>query len=199
MQRLNSLMENDFFAYLGRLKYIKRWSLMHSTVEENVMEHSWMVVTIAHLLAIIENKIYGGNVDECLVICLAQYHETSEVITGDLPTPIKYFNSQINSAYKDLEVMSSEKLLGMMPEELKESYKQYVLPDHDSQEYKLMKYADRICAYIKCKEEIRSGNREFIKAEEGIWKEIKKIKERSVGYFIKHILPSFDKSLDELK
>ena len=114
-------MEYDFFAYLSRMKYIKRWALMRSTVDENIKEHSWDVAVIAHALCLIENKIYGGKVDEYKVLSYAMYHETGEVITGDLPTPIKYFNAQINSAYKDLERQAEEKLLAKLPEELKQT------------------------------------------------------------------------------
>ena len=120
-------MEYDFFAYLNRMKYIRRWALMRSTVDENIKEHSWDVAVIAHALALIKNKYFGGNVDEYKVICVATYHETSEVITGDLPTPIKYFNAQINTAYKELERLSAQKLLDTLPEELKEEYTKFVL------------------------------------------------------------------------
>ena len=122
-------MDYDFFAYLSRMKYIKRWSLMYSVTEENIMEHSLQVAEIAHAIALIKNRMFGGNVDEYKVLCLAVYHEASEVITGDLPTPIKYFNSQINTAYKDLEDLASEKLIGKLPEELKPDYRGFILAD----------------------------------------------------------------------
>ena len=150
-----------FFAYLNRMKYSKRWSLMHSMVEENVMEHTEQVSVVAHALAVIKNKIYGGNVDIEKVLLYAQYHETSEVITGDLPTPIKYFNKEINHAYKDIELGASKKLLSTLPEELRSVYEQYVIPCEETEEYKIMKCADKISAYIKCVEEIKSGYAEF--------------------------------------
>ncbi len=137
-------MDYDFFAYLSRMKYIKRWALMHSTTEENIMEHSLQVAEISHAIALIKNKMFGGAVDEYKVMCLAVYHEASEVITGDLPTPIKYFNSQINTAYKDLENLASEKLIGKLPEELKPYYREFILADKNCEEYKIMKAADRI-------------------------------------------------------
>lgn len=192
-------MDYDFFAYLSRMKYIKRWALMHSTTEENIMEHSLQVAEIAHAIALIKNKMFGGKVDEYKVMCLAVYHEASEVITGDLPTPIKYFNTQINSAYKDLETLASEKLIGKLPEELKEDYRGYILPDKNCEEHKIMKAADRIAAYIKCAEEVKSGNKEFLKAKQSIGKDIRSIDDDAVNYFIKNILPSFEKTLDELE
>ena len=181
------------------MKYIKRWALMHSTTEENIMEHSLQVAEIAHAIALIKNKMFGGNVDEYKVMCLAVYHEASEVITGDLPTPIKYFNSQINTAYKDLEMLACEKLIDKLPEELKPSYREFILDDKGTKEHKIMKAADRIAAYIKCVEEVKSGNKEFLKAKESIGKDIMAIEDEAVKYFIKNILPSFEKTLDELE
>ena len=192
-------MEYDFFAYLSRMKYIKRWALMRSTVEENVKEHSWDVAVIAHSLAIIENKIFGGKVDEYKTFALATYHEAGEVITGDLPTPIKYFNSQINTAYKDLEKLACEKLLEKLPEELKSSYAEFITPNETSIEYKIMKSADRIAAYIKCVEEVKSGNKEFAKAKKTVWKTIEKSDLNCVKYFVENIMPSFEKTLDDLE
>ena len=191
-------MDYDFFAYLSRMKYIKRWALMRSINEENIMEHSLQVTEIAHAIALIKNEMFGGSIDPYKVMCLAVYHETSEVITGDLPTPIKYFNAQINSAYKDLEDLAAEKLIEKLPEELKPLYREFILADKDTEEYKIMKAADRISAYIKCVEEVKSGNKEFVKAKESIGKDIKSINDEAVKYFIKNILPSFEKTLDEL-
>ena len=192
------IMEYDFFAYLGRMKYIKRWALMHSTVDENIKEHSYDVVMFAHALALIENEIYGGKVDAYKVVCLAAYHVSGEVITGDLPTPIKYFNSQINSAYKDLERLASQKLLNGLPSELKGVYAEFICPDESTLEYKIMKAADRLSAYVKCVDEVKSGNSEFVKAKESILKSIEKIDLKCVKYFVEKILPSFEKTLDEL-
>ena len=192
-------MKNDFFAYLNRMKYIKRWSLMRSLDSENVLEHTAQVSVIAHALAEIKNKRFGGNVDVLKVVLYAQYHETGEVITGDLPTPIKYFNKEINHAYKDIERGASEKLLRTLDEDLKSVYAKYVLPDEDSEEYKIMKSADKISAYIKCVEEIKSGNAEFKKAKDSILKEINKSDRDEVKYFMKNIAPVYLCSLDELE
>lgn len=191
--------EFDFYAYLMRMKYIKRWALMRSTSEENIMEHSWEVAVIAHALAIIKNEKFGGKVDEYKTLCLAVYHETSEVVTGDLPTPIKYFNREINSAYKSLEKDANERLIAKLPEELQNRYREFILDDPGSEEHKLMKYADRICAYIKCLEELKVGNKEFLKAKESIGKELSNADDEAVKYFIKNVLPTFSKNLDELE
>lgn len=191
--------EFDFYAYLMRMKYIKRWALMRSTSEENIMEHSWEVAVIAHALAIIKNEKFGGKVDEYKTLCLAVYHETSEVVTGDLPTPIKYFNREINSAYKSLEKDANERLIAKLPEELQNRYREFILDAPSSEEHKLMKYADRIGAYIKCLEELKVGNKEFLKAKESIGKELSNADDEAVKYFIKNVLPTFSKTLDELE
>ena len=191
-------MDYDFYSYLFRMKYIKRWALMRSLVEENIMEHSWEVSVVAHSIAMIKNALFDGKVDEYKTLCLAIYHETSEVLTGDLPTPIKYFNKEINSAYKDLEKKAAEKLVLTLPEPLRSKYSAFVMDDPESEEHKIMKAADRICAYIKCAEEVKSGNKEFVKARDGIRKEIKSIDDDAVRFFVKEILPSFEKTLDEL-
>ncbi len=187
-----------FWAFLNRMRYIKRWSLMHSTVEENIMEHSWQVTTIAHALCLINNKIYGGTADEKQTVLLAQYHETGEVLTGDLPTPIKYFNPEIRDAYKDLERNACEKLLKTLPKELEEDYRNYVFADETTYEYKLAKSADRISAYLKCVDELKVGNKEYKKAMNSIKNELVKSDLKEVKYFMENIAPSYELTLDEL-
>lgn len=187
-----------FFAFLNRMKYIRRWSLMRSVRDENIMEHSQQVAVIAHALALINNKILGGSIDVNKVVLLAQYHEVGEVITGDLPTPIKYFNPEIKSAYKDLEEGASKRLLGMLPEQLRGEYEEYVLPNEESEEYKLVKCADRLAAYLKCVEEVKAGNSEFKKAKATILSELKNQKRAEVDYYLKEFAPAFDLTLDEL-
>ena len=187
-----------FWAFLNRMKLIKRWSLMYSVKEENIMEHSWQVASIAHALALIKNKIYGGSVNVEKTVLLAQYHETGEVITGDLPTPIKYFNPEIRDAYKDLEKNSCERLLKMLPTELESEYRTYVLPDTNSYEYKLVKVADRLAAYLKCVDELKSGNKEYKKAMTSIKAELNDIRLEEVKYCIKNIAPAYELTLDEL-
>ena len=187
-----------FFAFLNRMKYIKRWSLMRSVREENIMEHSQQVAVIAHALALINNKIYGGDINVNKVVLLAQYHEVGEVITGDLPTPIKYFNPEIQSAYKNLEDNACEKMLNMLPEELKGEYREFVLPDKNSKEVFLVKCADRLSAYLKCVEELKAGNSEFKKARQSILKDLMDRKSKEVDYFLKHFAPAYDLALDDL-
>ena len=171
---------------------------MRSVREENIMEHSQQVAVIAHALALINNKVMGGNVDANLVVMLAQYHEVGEVITGDLPTPIKYFNPEIKSAYKDLEKHACEKILAMLPSDFQEEYRKFVLPDTDTLEYKLVKCADRLAAYLKCVEEVKAGNSEFKKAKTSIGAELKKCGVPEVEYYLKEFVPAFELSLDEL-
>ena len=192
-------MNYDFFAYINRMKYIKRWALMRSKFDENVMEHTAQVSVIAHALAEIKNLYFGGKVDVLKVVLFSQYHETSEVITGDLPTPIKYFNKEINHAYKDIEKGACLKLLNTLPKDLRSVYDVYVLPDESSDEYKIMKCADKISAYIKCEEELKSGNGEYLKAKEAILKDILTIDRDEVKFFMKNIAPRYLCSLDELE
>ncbi|MDD3243640.1 MAG: 5'-deoxynucleotidase [Eubacteriales bacterium] len=188
---------NHFFAYMSRMKNIRRWSLMRNISEENIQEHSQQVAMIAHALGVIANRIYGKKANLETVLALAVFHEAGEVITGDLPTPIKYFNPQISSAYKDIEKIACSKLLQMLPGELQEDYEPLLLPK-DSFEKKLVKAADRICAYTKCLEELRAGNAEFEKAAVAVRKTIDEMKLPEVTYFMEHFVPSFSLTLDEL-
>ncbi|MBQ1269020.1 MAG: 5'-deoxynucleotidase [Clostridia bacterium] len=190
-------MEN-FFALLSRMRYIKRWALMRSSQEENIMEHSQQVAVFTHALCAIENAYFGGKLNVEYAVMLALYHETSEVITGDLPTPIKYYNGKIKDAYKEIERTACEKVIAMLPEELKPAFSPYVLPQGESEEYRFMKYADKLSAYAKCLEEIKCGNAEFSSAKKAIEKELKSYKSQAVDYFIKHFLPGFSMTLDEL-
>jgi 5'-deoxynucleotidase len=183
---------------MSRMKYIERWSLMRNTLKENIMEHSEQVAQIAHALAVIKNRLYGGKADVLKVISIAVYHEASEVITGDLPTPIKYFNPDIKTAYKSLEKVANEKFLLMIPEEIREDYENILNPDTKSEEYRIVKEADKLSAYIKCIDENRSGNSEFIKAEAIIREELLKNDSPELKYFMENFIPSFRKSLDEM-
>lgn len=180
------------------MKYIERWSLMHSTQKENIMEHSEQVAQLAHALAYISNKVYGNNVDINACVTLAVFHESSEVITGDLPTPIKYYNNEIKVAYKELEKVADDKLLSMLPQEMRDDYRKILEPDKDSHEYKLVKAADRLSAYVKCLEEIKSGNKEFSKAEKTIKKELENSSLPEVRYFMENFIKGFTLTLDEL-
>ncbi len=187
-----------FFAYLNRMKYINRWGLMHSTVNENIMEHSQQVAVVAHALATISNVYFGGSLDANSIAVKALFHETSEVLTGDLPTPIKYFNPEIRDSYKNLEKYANEKLLQHLPSELSAEYAKIVC-DESSEEHKFVKYADKICAYIKCLDEVKMSNSEFYKAEKTILKEIKSYKRPEVDYFMDNFVAAYRLTLDELE
>ena len=189
---------HGFFAFMNRMKYIKRWSLMRSTTGENIMEHSQQVSMLAHALAVINNVVFKGDANPEKAACYAMYHEASEVITGDLPTPIKYYNKELTDAYKELEALATERLNNMLPEELKSAYSEYLTPDKDCIESKLVKIADKLAAYLKCVEEIRCGNKEFVKAEKSIKSALKAFKSQELDYFMTNFAPAFAISLDEL-
>ena len=189
----------NFFAYMSRMKFIRRWSLMKAVNEENIAEHSAQVAQIAHSIALIAKTVYKKDVNADRIAVLALYHETSEVLTGDLPTPIKYYNPQIRDAYKNIEEIANKKLLTMLPEELRSDYSSIIIQESESYEHTIVKAADKISAYIKCAEELVSGNREFAKAEAAQKKEIEKYCSLpEVQYFCDHFLSSFSKTLDEL-
>ena len=188
----------DFYAYMDRMKYIKRWQLMRSVREENIMEHSQQVAMFAHALAVIKNRIYGGNVNAEKAVLYAVYHECAEVMTGDLPTPIKYFDNSIRGAYKNLEEKASLKLLSMLPKELEGDFAASIIPDAQSEEYAIMKAADRLAAYVKCLEELRCGNNEFAKAKKSIEDDLHSRNMPEVEYFFKNFIESFSLTLDEL-
>lgn len=188
----------NFFAYLDRMKYINRWSLMRSTESENIMEHSAQVAIIAHALAVIGNTYFGKNHDEDRVAVLALFHETSEVITGDLPTPIKYFNPEIRDAYKSLEHIANDKLLGMLPPEMKPSYERVINAEKQDDEAKLVKYADKLSAYLKCLSELKAANGEFKKAKNSIEKELAAMESQEVKFFLENFVKPYTLTLDEL-
>ena len=166
-------MSSNFFAMVNRMKLIDRWALMNNTTKENIAEHSHCVAVIAHALALIGNKKFGKNYNAERVALLALYHDTTEVITGDMPTPVKYYNDDIKNVYKDIESIAGKRLLDMLPDELKEDYKPFFeKKEEDIELWKLVKAADKISALIKCIEEYRMGNREFEKALEAQQKKI---------------------------
>lgn len=192
-------MANSFYAYLSRMKLIKRWSLMRNIQEENIAEHSHQVAVIAHALAVVSNTYFHGQVDVGKVVLMALYHDAGEVVIGDLPTPVKYFNPQINLSYGQIEDVAKAKLLSFLPEELSAEYKTFFYPDEDTYEYKLVKAADKLSAYVKCLEEGTAGNREFDQAEKSIKKELNKYAQLpEVAWFIDNCLDAFTKTLDEL-
>lgn len=191
-------MGSHFYAYMARMKLINRWGLRRNTIPENDQEHSHLVAMIAHGLAVIRNTRYSGHVDEGRVTMLAVYHEAPEVITGDLATPIKYFNPGIKKAYKDIERIAAEKLFSYLPDDLKSGYEWLLFPNEDTDEWKIVKAADRISAYVKCIEEGSYGNDEFVKAEESIRKSIDEMNLPEAKDFMQEFVPSFKLSLDAL-
>ncbi len=192
-------MAYNFYAFLDRMKYIRRWALMRSSQEENIMEHSQQVAMFAHALAVIDTDVFKNSPDILKTVLFALYHESSEVMTGDLPTPIKYYNPAIRGAYRQIEDCATDKLLSMLPEELQGGIAPYVKSDGDSYEYKLVKAADKLSAYVKCLEELKAGNAEFKKAKESIERELKEKKMPCVDYFMEKFIPGFSLTLDEME
>ena len=190
-------MSFPFFAYLSRLRLIHRWSLMRNTVPENDAEHSLQVAMIAHAIAIIARDRYGKDVDPEHVLSLAVYHDATEVMTGDLPTPVKYHSDELRGAYHRLEELSADRLLALLPEDLQPAFTLY-MKQASGYEHTLVKAADRISACIKCMEEQRAGNREFDYAAENIRDSIASIDLPEVKDFLTDFLPAFDMTLDEL-
>ena len=191
-------MKSHFFAYISRMRFIQRWALMRNTAPENVQEHSHQVAVLAHALAVIRNEKFGGHVDPGAVAVAALYHDASEIFTGDMPTPIKYDNPAIQEAYKDVEKMAEQKLLGMLPSELREVYAPILtVPDEETR--CLVKAADKLSAHIKCLEELKAGNLEFRQAAEQTRRALEGYGLPEVTYFIDTFLESFTLTLDELK
>ena len=191
-------MKSHFFAYISRMRFIQRWALMRNTARENVQEHSHQVAVLAHALAVIRNEKFGGNVDAGQVAVAGLYHDASEILTGDMPTPIKYDNPAIRKAYKDVEAVAERKLLEMLPAELQEVYRP-VLTGPGGEVEQLVKAADKLSAYIKCVEELKAGNLEFREAAAQTRKALEEYDLPEVSYFMDTFMDSFSRSLDELK
>jgi len=191
--------KSHFYAYISKIKGIVRWGLKRNLEPENVMEHSWEVATIAHALAIIKNKHFGGNVDINAVATAALYHDCIEVITGDMPSPLKYHSTDIQQAYKTVEKAAESELLQLLPETLRAEYEQVLIEDNIPKEQKqLIKAADTIQAFLKCQAELRAGNQEFTRAAEDILGRLKAYGLPEVDYFINTFVPSYQLSLDDL-
>lgn len=188
-------MKNHFYGVMSRMKNIYRWGLMRNTRQENLSEHSLEVAQIAHALAIIRNKRFGGKVDANYIAAAAMYHDTSEIITGDMPTPIKYYNSEIKTAYKQIEQIAENQLLEMLPEDFKEDFIKIYNPDEES--CRIIKAADKLSALVKCTEELNMGNREFEDAQKTIKQAIVDMKLPEADVFLEEFIPSFSLSLDE--
>ena len=191
-------MSYHFFPMIARMRYIDRWGLMRNTQVENIQEHSHMVAVLAHALAVIENKYFGGQIDPGAVAVAALYHDASEIITGDMPTPIKYDNPEIKAAYKAVESVAEQKLLSMLPEDLRADYEEIItIPDPEV--HALVKAADKLSAYLKCVEELKAGNLEFKKAKEQTYAALCQNPIPSLRYFMEHFLDGFELTLDELQ
>ncbi len=189
---------HNFFAMLSRMKYINRWGLMRNTINENIAEHSLETAIIAHGLAVISNTYFNGQVNAERVALLAMFHDTTEIITGDLPTPIKYFAPEIKIAYKNVEAAAGKQLLSALPKEMRYSYEDLLLPDEEEKDiWKFVKAADKISAYIKCVEEKRMGNTDFEAAEEATLKAVKDMNMKEVDYFLEQFMPAYSLTLDE--
>ena len=190
---------SHFFAYLARMRVIRRWGLMHNTYPENIQEHSLRVAMIAHALGVIRNRLFRGRANPERAAALALFHDASEVLTGDLPTPVKYFNPDIRIAYQTIETVANRKLLDMVPVELQEDYRALFLGEEADREHRdLVKAADRLAAYIKCLEELAAGNHEFSKAEKALRASVEALPLPEVRYFLDTFVPSFKLTLDEL-
>lgn len=191
-------MANEFYALLGRMRYITRWGLMRNTFSENIQEHSHQVAVLSHALALIRRdilKLSGPDPDKCATAAL--YHDASEILTGDLPTPIKYYNPDIRSAYKQVEHIAGQRLLAMLPEALQESYRSAVMED-DATIAPIVKAADKLSAYIKCVEEQKAGNTEFDSAAEQTLAAMHAMDLPELEWFIRECLPAYSLNLDQL-
>mgnify|MGYP000543973987 FL=1 len=191
--------QSHFFAHLSRLKLISRWPLMRNVRTENVSEHSLKVAFVAHALAIIKNRKFNGNVNPERVALLAMYHDASEVLTGDMPTPIKYYNPQIAHEYKKIEKVAQQKLIEMLPAELQNDFRPLLDEHYYTEDEKLVvKQADALCAYLKCLEELSAGNNEFKLAKARLEKTLDMRSSPEMEYFMEVFIPSFSLSLDEI-
>lgn len=190
-------MKGNFFAMISRMRNIRRWCLMRNSYDENIQEHSHMTAVLAHALAVIRRDVFGGSADPEKCATAALFHDASEIITGDLPTPVKYLNPEITGSYKAVERAAEAKLLEMLPDELQRAYKP-VLSCEDRGVEELVKAADKLSAYIKCVEELKAGNGEFRSAEEQIRGILEESPLPEVKYFMEHFMPAFGMTLDEL-
>lgn len=190
--------DNHFFAMMSRMKYINRWGLMRNTIKENISEHSLDVAMIAHALGVINNQVFGGDVVPERLALLGIYHDVTEIITGDMPTPVKYYNPEIRAVYKEVENIAGEELLKGLPEEFRDYYSSLLIEKEEDQElWKYVKAADKISAYIKCIEERNMGNCDFNQAELATKKAIADMNMKEVTYFMEHFIEAYNKTIDE--
>lgn len=186
----------DFYALLFQMKNIVRWGLMYNTRPENLSEHAAECAVLAHALALIGNERFGKKYDPLRLLAAGLYHDMNEVLTGDLPTPVKYYNEDIRRSYKEIEAVSEEKMLSLLSPEMQREYR--ALLDLSPAEKKIVKGADKLCAYIKCLSELQRGNKEFACACRVNEKSLREFGSEEVDYFMEHLLPSFTKNIDEV-
>ena len=189
---------SDFFALISRMRYIERWGLMRSSIPENVQEHSHMVAVLAHALGVIRRDVFKKPCEPDRLAAAALYHDAPEILTGDMPTPIKYHSGRISEAYHEVERAAADKLVNMLPVELRGAFELFISGEVGEDEKRLVKAADRLSAYIKCVEERKAGNREFLSAEAQTRRRIEDMGLPEADYFLKHFMPAFEKNLDEL-
>lgn len=190
--------KNHFFAMLSRMRYITRWGLMRNTIKENDCEHTMDVAYIAHALGNINNKIFGGNIDAQRLAVLSMYHDVTEIITGDMPTPIKYSSPALRKVYKELEKNAADQLLSGLPEELQSVYSPMLIEQKEDEiNWKYVKAADKLSALIKCIQEEHMGNKDFSKARKTIEESVNKMDLPEVKYFVENFLPAYNLTLDE--
>ena len=200
MEREYKEYDSSFFAMLSRMKYINRWALMRNSYPENISEHSLEVGMIAHVLALISNKKYGNNLNAERAALIGMYHDCTEIITGDMPTPIKYYNRDTVEAYKYVEAQAAKDLLDMLPDYLREEYETILFQqEEDAYLWTLVKAADRLSAYVKCIEEEKAGNREFSSAKFAVYAKLTEMDVPEVRDFIRDFVEAYKKTLDELK
>lgn len=189
---------NSFFALISRMRYIGRWGLMRSSIPENVQEHSHMVAVIAHALGVIRREVFGRECDPNALAAAALFHDAPEIITGDMPTPVKYHSGALTAAYKEVERGAAEKLVSMLPVELRGAYEPLISGDVGEENEQLVKAADRLSAYIKCIEERKAGNLEFLSAERQTLERIRSMELPEAEYFLEHFIAAFEQDLDGL-
>ena len=191
-------MNDKFFAYISRMRYIGRWSLMRNALPENIQEHSHMVAVLAHALGVIRRDVFHQPCDPAEAAAAALYHDSSEILTGDLPTPIKYHSREIMGAYKQVEALACEKLLATLPDELRPASEDLMTGEAAARTHELVKAADKLSAYIKCVEERKAGNKEFLSAERQTRAALEANPLPELAYFLEHFMPAFELDLDEL-
>lgn len=190
---------SHFFAYISKLRWLQRWGMKRNVIEENVMEHSWEVATITHVLALVRNRLFDGDVDVNAVVVAALYHDCNEVITGDMPSPIKYHSPEITRAYKQIEQQADRELLGLLPEELQPDFRECLVEEQvPAEHHELIKAADIISAFLKCEAEVQAGNSEFSRAREDVYARLERLALPEVQYFMETFAPSYRLTLDEL-